>query len=199
MAVWHKWSALLGILFVFLLSPFESRAINREYVNLPMPAEFVAAKNQDGSTASISAAAIEKSFREASPPLHGFYHNKQISSYIVPEQAWLDSLLGVFKEYLAQVGIQWRPENWDCDNYSQLLNSFATVRLWRAGYTKDGLAMGWLVVDGKRAWAGVPASRHALLFAATSHGVVIIEPQNGQTIALNNYPNKGAIKEVFLF
>jgi hypothetical protein len=36
------------------------------------------------------------------------------------------------------------------------------------------------------------------MFAVTSKGPIVIEPQNGQYIELNRYPNKQLIEKVFL-
>ncbi|RUM47440.1 MAG: hypothetical protein DSY80_00930, partial [Desulfocapsa sp.] len=59
--------------------------------------------------------------------------------------------------------------------------------------------IGWLRVDAKKEWAGLPPVMHALMFAITDEGLIIIEPQNGRKTLLKDYPNKNYIQEVFLF
>ncbi len=95
--------------------------------------------------------------------------------------------------------MQPQQDTWDCENYSALLNSFASLRLWNAGYTDTRMALGWMRVQAKFPWAGIPDAIHALIFAVTSKGVVVIEPQNGQSTILKDYPNKAYIEEVYLF
>jgi len=84
-------------------------------------------------------------------------------------------------------------------NFSSFLNALATVRIWKTGYYDTRGAIGWMRVDAKYEWAGLPPVMHALVFAVTEYGLLVIEPQNGQIIELKNYPNKEFIQEVFLF
>jgi len=80
-----------------------------------------------------------------------------------------------------------------------MLNAITTLRVWRAGYLDTRATIGWLRVDAKHSWAGMVAELHALMFAVTSEGIFIIEPQNGQYCNLSDYPNREYIEEVYLF
>lgn len=95
--------------------------------------------------------------------------------------------------------VQAKADTWDCENYSELLNALVTVRIWKAGYYDTRAAIGWMRVNAKNEWAGLPGVVHALMFGVTEKGLFVIEPQNGQYVELEDYPNKEFIQEVFLF
>ena len=186
----------IGILaFCFL---FAGEVIGQEFIEVPTIPAFVAARDKNGSISYLKVKEVEKIFRSTSPILQGFYHHSKIDSLIVPEQEWLESVLNVALEFYWSQGLKGKAESWDCDNFSMFLSSMITINLWRAGYTKVRCAVGWMVVNASKGWAGLPPSRHALMFAITSKGPIVIEPQNGQYIELDRYPNKLFIDKVFL-
>jgi len=170
-----------------------------DYLTLPMPQEFTPALQTDGTAQYIPATDIEKQIRTVSPTLKNFYYNKTITEFIVPEHGWLDHLLGAYKKFLSYTGAQGRANTWDCENYSGMLNAITTLKIWRAGFLDTRAAIGWLKVDAKHSWAGLPAELHALMLAVTNEGVFIIEPQNGQYCSLSDYPNREYIEEVYMF
>jgi len=174
-------------------------AAEDEYINLPMPREFTPALMPDGTPQYITGEAIEADIRKFSPDLKKFYYNKNITRFIVPEGAWLINLLDAYAALLSGVGVHAKADTWDCENYSGLLNSLTTLRIWRAGYLDTRAALGWLRVDAKEGWAGLPGVMHALMFTVTAKGIFIIEPQNGQYTSLSKYPNNQYIQEVYLF
>ncbi|MCP4258093.1 MAG: hypothetical protein GY774_11440 [Planctomycetes bacterium] len=189
----------LAVVAVLGISPIPADCQQVKYGYVPVPPDFVAAKNKSGEVAYLEAKAIEKYFRSASKELRGFYSNREIEKYILPEHVWLEQLIEAFLaiEFFSDVG--GKPEIWDCDNFSALLSALATIRMWKAGYIGAHCAIGWIKVDAKKEWAGVPPQSHALVFAVTSKGVFVIEPQNGQLIHLQDYPNREYIQEVYLF
>ena len=108
-------------------------------------------------------------------------------------------MLKTYDMLLAEVGVQAKADTWDCENYSGLLNALTTLRIWRAGYLETRAALGWLRVNAKKGWAGMPGTMHSLIFTITVKGIYIIEPQNGQYISLSDYPNRQYVEEVYLF
>lgn len=189
------------ILFMVLLIGSHKTAVGaeNEYMSLPMPLKFIPALQADGTVQYIPGADIEKQIRTVSPSLKKFYYNKTIIEFIVPEHVWLDHLLEAYDAFLDYTGVEGQVATWDCENYSGMLNAITTLRIWRAGYLDTRAAIGWLRVDAKHGWAGLPAGMHALMFAVTSEGFFIIEPQNGQYCNLSDYPNRKYIEEVYLF
>ncbi len=188
--------------FLFLLSLFINPATGvseEEFFKLPMPSEFIAATHEDGSPQYITAEQIEKSIRQHSKEFQKLYWNKEIKHFILPRHKWLEELFAIYNTFLDKVNVQAKAEVWDCENYSSFLNSIATVRIWKAGYYDTRGAIGWMRVDAKKEWAGLPPVMHALVFAVTEEGFFIVEPQNGQYVELEDYPNKQFIQEVFLF
>ncbi len=61
------------------------------------------------------------------------------------------------------------------------------------------LAIGWMRVNARYAWADIPDAIHALIFAVKSDGVYVIEFQNEHSALLQDYPNGEFIEEVYLF
>ncbi|MEN8200892.1 MAG: hypothetical protein ABFR63_12550 [Thermodesulfobacteriota bacterium] len=187
---------LLGLLF---LPPTAKATGKDDLYSIPFPSEFTPALLANGSPRYVSTGDIEKTIRSESRMFKKLYHNKRINRFIVPRHAWLDELMLSFHTTLRITGVHGKLETWDCENYSGLLNALATIRIWRAGFYDTRGAIGWMRVDARKEWAGIPAQLHALMFAVTDDGVFVIEPQNGETTELKNYPNKSYIEEAYLF
>ena len=192
------WPVIL-FMVVIMCSHKTSTGAEGDYLSLPMPQKFIPALQTDGTPQYISGKDIEKQIRKVSPTLSKFYYNDTIDKFIVPEHVWLDHLLGAYDAFLSYTGVRGKADTWDCENYSGMLNAITTLRIWRAGFLDTRAAIGWLRVDAKHSWARLPAELHALMFAVTSEGVFIIEPQNGQYVSLTDYPNNKYIEEVYLF
>jgi len=182
---------VIGILASSFL--FVGEITGQEFIKVPTIPDFVAARNKNGSIRYLKVKEVEKIFHSAR-----FYHDRDIDSVIVPEHEWLKSVLDVSLEFYWAQGLKGKAQNWDCDNFSMFLSSMITIYLWRAGYTDVRVAVGWMIVNGPFEWAGIPASSHALMFAITSKGPIVIEPQNGKYIELDKYPNRLFIDKVFL-
>lgn len=188
---------LLVLLSSFILCSEVSSSTG--YFEFPVPSDFVAAKSETGTVQYVSIDAIEKELRKYSPHLQGVYWNKQVPNYIVPHHRWFEELLAYFQKNLRLTGVKGKAETWDCENYSSLLSALSTVKVWKAGFYDTRAAIGWMKVDMKEEWAGLPAEMHALIFAVTEAGFLVVEPQNGQLVELSDYPNNAHILEVFLF
>ena len=197
--LFKKLSTLL-IVIVMLVSSFvlTGEVIGQEFIEVPVAPAFVAARDKDGSVSYLKVKEVEKIFRSTSTKQLDFYHNERIDTIIVPEHAWLESSLDVAQQFFWELDMKWKRENWDCENFSMFLCSMVTIQLWRAGYTDVRCAIGWMIVNGTKEWAGIKPGVHSLMFAITSKGPIVIEPQNGQYIELNRYPNKQFIEKVFL-
>ena len=192
-------SALLLILVIIIFTYQTAIAAEGEYVNLPIPRQFVPASQSDGAPEYVSGPSIETAIRKVSPDLKKFYYNRNITRFIVPDHAWLVHLFNTYDAFLSKAGLKGKADTWDCENYSEMLNALTTLWIWRAGYLDTRAAVGWLLVDAKKSWAGLPGVMHALMIAVTNEGIFVIEPQNGQQISLSEYPNRQYIQEVNLF
>ncbi len=198
-AVLKRCFAVVVAVFVPCVFPAAAEAVPDGYVEVRMPEEFVPATMADGSPRYITAAEIRDELKRGSSDFVELFWNSDIEQFIVPRHDWLVHLTQYYLKFLKSNKLHGRAESWDCENYSSLLNAFATLRIWRAGYYDTRGAIGWLQVDARHEWAGLPPVKHALMFAITEEGFFIIEPQNGQFIELGKYPNRNYIQEVFLF
>ena len=187
------------LLILILLAIPTSGVAEGEPFKLPMPSDFIPAMDKNGSPQYITAEQIEKTLRGHSKEFKKLYWNWNIKQFIVPRHQWLKELLAVYDTMLDKIDVDAKADTWDCENFSSFLNAFATVRIWKSGYYDTRGAIGWMRVDAKKEWAGLPPVMHALVFAVTEYGLVVIEPQNGQMVELKDYPNKEFIQEVFLF
>lgn len=204
MGIKNRW---LGVIFsiVVVLSAVcigdysQARAEEGRILTLPVPEQFQPARQADGSEKYVLEADIEREIRKYSPGLSKVFFNRRVKKFIVPEPQWVIQLLGTYDELLEALKVKGQSQTWDCENYSALLNSLTTVKIWQAGYWDTHAALGWLKVNAQKEWAGMPGELHALMFTVTSKGIYIIEPQNGQYTHISRYPNKSFIEEVYLF
>ena len=189
---------LLILLFLQSL-PLTAIAKEGETFRLPVPEDFRPALNSEGSPLYIAVNEIEKNIRKHSKKFKKVRWNREIKYYIIPQHEWMKSVLAAYEALRYQFNVRGKADNWDCENFSQLLNAMTTVLIWRAGYYDTRGALGWLKVDAQKSWAGMPAEMHALMFVVTEKGFFVFEPQNGEAIELENYPNRHFIQEVYLF
>ncbi len=194
------YSKVVGLLLLLLLLATNGFAGENESIKLPMLASFIPAIGEDGKPKYVTDNEIEKMIRKHSPQLRKFYHNRKITNFIVPEQKWFDNMLSGYLFFIKHVGLKGEADTWDCENYSSTLNALATLKVWKAGYFDTRAAIGWLRVNPKHSWAGIPAGKtHALMFAVTNKGFYIFEPQNGKYAHIADYPNNEFVEEVYLF
>lgn len=203
MKIFSSYFGTIGVICVVATLLFTgagtTTAAENGYLDVPIPREFVPAVKTNGEPLYVSDKNIENNIRKFSPNLKKFFHNKKITQFIVPEKEWLKHLLGAYDVFLSYSGLVGEADTWDCENFSSMLNAISTLTVWEAGYFDTKAAIGWLRVDAKKEWAGLPGVMHSLMFAVTKGGIFIIEPQNGQYVALSKYPNRQYIEEVYLF
>jgi hypothetical protein len=96
-------------------------------------------------------------------------------------------------------GLAWTAEAFDCDKFAKLFTIFLEISAARAGVKAQPLACRISVLQNA-AFGGVPAmpppNGHALVALATDAGILIVEPQSGEAIPLEQYPNRGSILRV---
>lgn len=191
--------AIAAVLLIFMGFLSMGNAAQVEANKFPIPAPFMPVFQKDGTPLYITVPEIEKSFRQHSKEFKKLYWNEEIKHFIVPSQDWLAELLDFYSVFLKWSGIRGKADIWDCENFSSMLNALTTIRIWKAGYYDTRGAIGWMRVEAREEWAGLPGVMHALMFAVTEDGIFVIEPQNGETVELADYPNRFYIQEVFLF
>ena len=139
---------------------------------------------------------LEREVRRHSPNLFSFWAPKKV--HVVLDEDWLGRAVDWYEDLLFGMGVTYRADIWDCENYSQLLVVLASlemVKYWRADVR---VPIGWFTVMPEVPWSGIPAgAKHALVMARTRQGLVVIEPQTGVRAALADYPNRHRILEVF--
>ena len=189
----------LGCFFLLIFPQAVLSGADDAYLRLPIPEDFVPAQHADGSPRYVTAQNIEKMLKKHSREFIKLFWNKEITHYILPRHNWLRSAMVTYGGTLTRANAQGKSQVWDCENYSQLLNALVTVRIWKAGYYDTRAALGWMKVDAKYPWAGLPGVLHALVFTVTESGFYVMEPQNGQITHLEDYPNKQFIQEAYLF
>lgn len=193
---------LLLLCLINAILPGQSPAATGESpLTVPIPGEFKPTLKSDGTPLYSSIADIQSTFRQFSPDMEKFVYNKLLSDVplIVPDSQWMKDLLATYTSFITAERIRAEADTWDCENFSSMLSSITTVSVWRAGHFDTRAAVGWIKVNGKHGWAGIPSGTHALMFAVTGSGIFVIEPQNGRYIQLADYPNCHDIKEVYLF
>lgn len=118
--------------------------------------------------------------------------------YSAVDQAWFGDFLRWFRNELTyHLGLDYRKESWDCDDFATTLNAMADLALLGSAGHPPPQLIGRMRVVQARAWAGVePCLSHELVIHRSEKGWFVTEPQNGQTVALRKYPNRRQILEV---
>lgn len=84
-------------------------------------------------------------------------------------------------------------ENLDCDNFAMLYKSLMSVAGYKSSSEHEP-AVALLVLKQKQPFGGIPSGGlHMLCLVFTSNGWYIIEPQTGEYILLEDYPNQESI------
>ena len=108
-----------------------------------------------------------------------------------------------FKKLLFETGIQAGVENnhqaLDCDNFAMLYKSLMGVSAYKSG---DELEIGVAVVVVKQVneFGGIPGTGglHMVNLVFTNQGWFIFEPQTGDFILLEDYPNQEFVQYMIL-
>ena len=89
-------------------------------------------------------------------------------------------------------------ESHDCDNFAMLYKSLFSISSYKSN-DKVEPAVGLVIVDQAKEFGGIPAGGlHALNIVFTTQGWYIFEPQTGEHILLEQYPNQEHIKYIVI-
>lgn len=90
-------------------------------------------------------------------------------------------------------------ENLDCDNFAMLYKSLMGISGYK-GSNKSEPSVAVVVVRQVNEYAGIPASNglHMVNLVMTNNGWFIFEPQSGEFILLEKYPNQEFIQYLIL-
>ena len=81
-------------------------------------------------------------------------------------------------------------ENLDCDNFAMLYKSMMSVSAYKANSDNEP-CVALLVVRQVNKFGGVPTGGlHMVNLVMTNQGWFVIEPQTGEFISLEKYPNQ---------
>lgn len=118
--------------------------------------------------------------------------------YHVPTQRTMIHLLKWFEALVWKYDAAYRHEAWDCDDFALGLTAFCEIAAGRDYDLTHGFAWATMIVQQKEGWSRVPAGGlHELVLVHTEKGFLVIEPQNGFHVPLENYPNRRFIRSVF--
>lgn len=89
-------------------------------------------------------------------------------------------------------------ENLDCDNFAMLYKSLMSVSAYKSSSELEP-AVGVAVVKQENKFGGIPSGGlHMVNIVFTSKDFYIFEPQTGEYIELQNYPNQEHIQYIIL-
>ena len=80
---------------------------------------------------------------------------------------------------------KWR-DKWDCDNFSSTFYVFSQMCHTKSDRPEEGIAVGELFYFP-------PAGGHAINLAITEKGLIIIEPQTGKEMMLEDFEKESAV------
>jgi hypothetical protein len=119
------------------------------------------------------------------------------SSYKPVDYHWYLKFNNWFARLQHDNGIQAidQGENHDCDNFAMLYKSLASVAGYKSGTSMEP-ACALLVVRQHEPFGGVPGSGglHMLNLVLTNNGWYVFEPQTGEHVLLQDYPNEKHIQ-----
>jgi hypothetical protein len=160
------------------------------------PPAFAPARHANGHPVIVHKDDLEREIRAHSPHLVGVWIAHQ--ARVVPGMQWDVKMLDWYGRFLSWMGVKYRSDTWDCEDYSRLLVALSNVEMVRYWNADVRLPMGWMSVMPEHAWAGVPAgTKHMLVLVRSAEGLAVFEPQNGQRTLLADYPNRHRILEVY--
>lgn len=115
---------------------------------------------------------------------------------------WFRKFNNWFRELLFENGIMslgGANESHDCDNFAMLYKSMMSVAGFKSN-SKIEPASGLITVQQVNEFGGIPGTGglHMLILVMTNQGWYVVEPQTGDFILLEDYPNQQHIK-MFIF
>ena len=119
------------------------------------------------------------------------------SKYKPVDYYWFRKFNNWFQDMLYNNNIQAlgdKTENLDCDNFAMLYKSMISVAAFRAGDVYEP-SVALLVLRTEKEFGGIPGTGglHMNVLVMTSHGWLVVEPQTGKFILLENYPNQHTV------
>ena len=89
-------------------------------------------------------------------------------------------------------------ENLDCDNFAMLYKSLMSVANYKSGVEQEP-AVALVIVEQKHPFGGIRAGAlHMLNLVFTNKAWYIFEPQTGEYIELEKYPNQKYIRTIII-
>lgn len=163
----------------------------RALVTLPPPPAWIAAAGAPSWSVDEVQAEFAK-FTDTPPRV-----NMLRTRLLRPDQRWMTEFVRWFRAVQKPLKIEFHDQAWDCDDYADCFTAFADLLVMKAGGSHSGLCIGRASVYYQRAFKGVRANTaHALVMVGTSEGFFLIDPQDGMTVALREFPNRNTIEEV---
>lgn len=141
-----------------------------------------------------SSAALEAALRAACGGSPQLIH--QADRFVLPDVAWLTAYTRWFERLRKPLHIEYEEQTFDCDKFARCFVAFADLLARKGGERRASIGVGWTTVQADAAFAGVSGGGHALVIAATTSGLYIIEPQNGTMTPLERYPNRAQLQQV---
>lgn len=121
----------------------------------------------------------------------------RFESYSVIDHDWMTELLDWVRLEEKHLGLNFRAETWDCDDFSIMANAMADLAQLKSSQHHPPHLIGRLIVGQANAWAGVPAGgTHELVIFRSGRAWWVAEPQNGTMASLWEYPNRRHIREI---
>lgn len=86
-------------------------------------------------------------------------------------------------------------QNMDCDNFAMLYKSLASVASYKSKHA-DEPAVAVMIVTQVNQFGGIPATSglHMVNLIMTSRGWYVFEPQTGEHVLLEQYPNQSHVQ-----
>ena len=122
----------------------------------------------------------------------------RFDSYAAIDDAWFASYLRWFRKELSHLHLSYRPENWDCDDFSLALNAFADLAQLGEKQRTPPHLIGRIAVQQLYPWGGVAGGQewHEIVIYRSATGWWVVDPRSGITGPLSDYPNRFLIREV---
>lgn len=140
---------------------------------------------------------FKKKFKSLSGAASAIYHDNE--TYEVVNHDWFKSFYQWYDRDLRHIGVQYKPEIWDCENFSSGLVSLLDLSAIKSGFKSTESLVGWIVVYYNESWARMPAGVvHSIVIFESEKGIHVLEPQNGWMTPIEDFPNAKYIKEIFL-
>ncbi|MCH6257546.1 hypothetical protein MLD52_13375 [Puniceicoccaceae bacterium K14] len=124
------------------------------------------------------------------------------SRYNLPDHRWLhNEFLPYISGYFDELGISLIGEGMDCDNIAHLFRQQLALSNFQGGRANLGdIACGIVKTQQKYDFGGVEGDQnyHCLILLRTNLGWFAIEPQTGESVEIELYPNTASINWVLL-